>query len=245
LPLPRVKGMELRVSEIFRSVQGEGPSTGAQAIFLRLAVCNLRCVWCDTRYSWDFDRFAYEEEVSHMTVRAAAAAMLGRAAEAADPLLGAHRLIVTGGEPLLQQAGLIALFSELSKNAIIEVETNGTIEPRAELRVRVAQWNVSPKLSNSGDTLRQRVRKGALIALRDTGRAWLKLVVKSAADFDEAEALVAATAWPAARVLLMPEAASRVELATRGPAVSLAARTRGYGYSTRLQIERWDGRRGL
>ena len=43
----------MRVSETFRSLQGEGPSAGAPATFVRLQGCNVGCRWCDTRYTWD------------------------------------------------------------------------------------------------------------------------------------------------------------------------------------------------
>src|SRR5690606_10255253 len=54
---------ELLVSEIFRSVQGEGRHVGVPSVFLRLARCNLSCRWCDTPYTWDFERFDFEREV--------------------------------------------------------------------------------------------------------------------------------------------------------------------------------------
>ena len=42
--------------EIFASLQGEGPSQGKPCAFVRLSRCNLACVWCDTAYTWHFDR---------------------------------------------------------------------------------------------------------------------------------------------------------------------------------------------
>src|SRR5262249_11150304 len=53
----------LRVSEIFESFQGEGASAGLPAVFVRLANCNLRCTWCDTRYTWDWAAYDYDSEV--------------------------------------------------------------------------------------------------------------------------------------------------------------------------------------
>jgi len=43
--------------EIFLSIQGEGVNSGVIAVFLRLAFCNLRGSWCDTKYSWDWQHY--------------------------------------------------------------------------------------------------------------------------------------------------------------------------------------------
>ena len=44
----------LKVNEIFKSIQGEGKSAGLPVIFLRLAMCNLHCIWCDTPHTWNW-----------------------------------------------------------------------------------------------------------------------------------------------------------------------------------------------
>jgi 7-carboxy-7-deazaguanine synthase len=223
-----------KLSEIFESLQGEGKSAGQPAVFLRLSLCNLRCTWCDTKYTWDFERFRYEDEV-HPTPIADVARRVRSAS--------ARRLIITGGEPLLQEQKLVELLPELS-DFFIEIETNGTRTPGPELLARVDQWNVSPKLSNSGEPRERAVHPEALVALRDTSRAWLKLVVASEADFAEADALIQELAWPRDRILLMPEASNRSELQTRSPLVAAAALRRGVGFSPRLHVQLWDGRRG-
>ena len=225
----------LKVSEVFESIQGEGASAGEPAVFLRLATCNLHCSWCDTKYTWDFNNHAYEAEVTTRLVDD-----VGRQIQAA----AARRLVVTGGEPLLQQAGLAQLLHQLSTDHFVEVETNGTLEPKPELARRVDQWNVSPKLSGSGNRPGLRIRPRALAALAATGRAWLKLVVADEGDVLEAEQLIGELAWPKARVLFMPQARTRRELVLRAPFVENAARARGVGVSPRLHVERWDGRRG-
>jgi hypothetical protein len=117
--------------------------------------------------------------------------------------------------------------------------------PQPVLAERIDQWNVSPKLSNAGDPEALRIRPAALAALLATERAYLKLVVGSAADLAEAEALIAGTGWPKERVMLMPEAANRAELAARSGFVKEAALTRGLRFSPRLHVERWDGARGV
>lgn len=225
----------LKVSEIFESLQGEGASSGAPCIFVRLAQCNLHCIWCDTKYTWDFERYRYEDEVHEQSV-----------AEVAQRVNAApsRRLVLTGGEPLLQQRALKEFFARLAPDIVVEVETNGTIVPEPEALNRVNQWNVSPKLANAGDPEHFRIRPEALSALRDSGRAHLKLVVSGAQDFAEAEALVARFAWPSPLVSLMPEAADREQLRARSLVVAEAARARGYRFSSRLHLELWGGRRG-
>jgi len=226
----------LKVSEIFASIQGEGASAGEPALFLRLATCNLHCTWCDTKYTWDFNNYRYEDEVRTRSV----ADVLAEVARA-EP----RRLVVTGGEPLLQQRGLAELLPSLAPDYVVEVETNGTLEPAPELVRRVDQWNVSPKLSKSGNRAGLRLRAHVLRAFVATKRAWLKLVVADEADVAEAQALIDDLAWPKERALLMPQASTREELSARMPFVSAASLARGLGVSPRLHVERWGGRRGV
>src|SRR5512134_3500161 len=111
--------MDLKLSELFSSIQGEGPSAGRPSVFLRLAQCNLHCVWCDTKYTWDFRTYRYEDEVRIESVASVTARILEHAPE---------RLVVTGGEPLLQGDALAELFVALDERRYfaIEIETNGT-----------------------------------------------------------------------------------------------------------------------
>src|SRR5690606_7841786 len=170
-----------KVSEIFQSVQGEGPSAGLPCIFVRLATCNLRCTWCDTRYSWDFAEYDYAEEVTHWSL----GALRDRVVESRET-----RLVLTGGEPLIQQDLRTRLCAELPAELRIEIETNGTLVPNDSLCERVDQWNVSPKLANSGEPRQRRFRAAALGRFLATGRAWLKLVVAGETDSVEAAELV-------------------------------------------------------
>jgi 7-carboxy-7-deazaguanine synthase len=224
----------VRLSEIFRSVQGEGPQAGRPCTFLRLAICNLRCSYCDTKYTWDFSRYSYEAEVRELTLEALLAELL------AEPL--AH-LVLTGGEPLLQGQALLALLQRLPKEVFVEVETNGTLPPTAGLLARVSQWNVSPKLENSHEPEHRRLKREVLAQFADLGNAWLKLVVGGEEDAKEASELALSLGWPPSRVLLMPEASSRKELAARSSAVAQLAARRGFGFSSRLHLTLFDGAR--
>jgi len=226
----------LRISEVFESIQGEGASAGARCVFLRLATCNLRCSFCDTKYTWDWDAYRYEDEVRHAEVGAIAAELEGR---------GDRRLVVTGGEPLLQQRALLPLFDALGDAWFVEIETNGTLSPSAEMLTRVNQWNVSPKLGNSGEPEARRLLPSPLHALRDTGRAWLKWVVASEEDAADAAAWTRRLEWPEARVLFMPLGATRAELGGNKARVAELASRHGFGVSPRLHVDEWDGRRGV
>ena len=226
----------LKVSEIFDSLQGEGPSAGLPATFLRLALCNLRCAFCDTSYTWDFTRHRYDDEVRELAIESVAERV--RAARG-------ERLIITGGEPLVQAKSLVLLLGLLPESLVIEVETNGTLAPGPELLARVNQWNVSPKLENSGEAESDRIRESALLSLRDSGRAFLKLVVAGRAECDEAEALVTRLGWPRDRVLLMPLGSTRAELSQSSALISAEALARRLPYSPRLHVELWGGRRGV
>ncbi len=226
---------QLKVSEIFESLQGEGPHAGSPCVFLRLAVCNLRCTWCDTKYTWDFKQHRYEDEVKEQTVVEVAKVLTD---------LAPRHLVITGGEPLLQMAALEELLGLLDPAVFVEVETNGTLAPSAFLAERVQHWNVSPKLANSGESAARRLRSEPLAAFSALKGAWLKLVLLGAADWDEAAALLAATAWPRERALIMPVATTSAELSQRAPSVAALAVQHQLRFSTRLQLLLWDGARG-
>ncbi len=225
----------VRLSEIFDSLQGEGVNTGQPCRFVRLAICNLRCGYCDTKYTWDFEHFDYDREVREIAVEALAAELDGAPA---------GHVVITGGEPLLQQRALARVLELASPRLFIEIETNGTRVPSDALLARINQWNVSPKLSNAGDPEAQRIRPEALLALRESGRAYLKLVVASSADRDEAEALRERFGFERSRTLLMPQAVSREELETRSGDVAAWSQALGVRFSSRLHLALWGGRRG-
>src|SRR5687768_16310689 len=93
--------------EIFASLQGEGPSAGRRSVFVRLSRCNLACSWCDTAYTWRFtgpDAFERKAEQATLTESDTASRILA---------LGGNRLVVTGGEPLLQAPALTKLLALL------------------------------------------------------------------------------------------------------------------------------------
>ncbi len=99
------------ITEIFASISGEGTRQGAPAVFVRCAGCNLRCAWCDTEYSF--------EKGTAMDA-AAVLAEVGR--------FGIPFVVITGGEPLLQEDELIPLLKDLCAGGYdIEIETNGTL----------------------------------------------------------------------------------------------------------------------
>jgi organic radical activating enzyme len=120
----------LLVTSIFHTLQGEGPYAGMPAVFIRLAYCQLACAFCDTYFdSGDW------YEVEPLLDAAAGAVMPGASA---PPLL-----VITGGEPTLQAAGLRALVERaLGGYAHIQIESNGLIPAELPAYVTVV---VSPK----------------------------------------------------------------------------------------------------
>jgi organic radical activating enzyme len=225
----------LRLSEVFDSLQGEGVNIGKPCRFLRLAICNLHCHYCDTKYTWDFEHYDFEREVRTVPIADVAQQL-------ADVPSG--HVVITGGEPLLQQRALASLLERISPELFLEVETNGTRVPSRALLARVDQWNVSPKLASAGDAEALRIRPDALRALHGSGRAYLKIVVKTERDRDEAEALRQTFGFERSRTLLMPEAATREELDLRSPQVAAFAQSLSLRFSGRLHLALWGGRRG-
>lgn len=232
--LERPQRGELLVSEIFGpTIQGEGPSAGAPAAFLRVGMCNLSCTWCDTKYTWDAGSFDLRQELTTMS-----AAQVAKAIDQID----APMLVLTGGEPAIQSAGCSAVLDQLKEPKRIEVETSGTIL-LGSLEPRVDQIVVSPKLRHSGIPEHARLRWPVLERLAAAGSVF-KFVSISPRDLDEVDAIARRLDLAPDRVWIMPEATSPDVLQKRLSELVGDATRRGWSVSSRLHIAIWGDQRG-
>lgn len=114
-----VKNDKLCVSEIFESIDGEGYHAGKPTVFFRTIGCNLRCSWCDSKYTFEEDKSS-----KWMTVEEALSEI---------DKFGEIHVTITGGEPLLEEnKKWMTEFIQrlLRNNYVVDVETNGAIDYR-------------------------------------------------------------------------------------------------------------------
>lgn len=214
--------------------QGEGPSCGHPALFIRLSRCNLTCARCDTKYTWDWARFDPRKESTKQTVADLVAWVVPSPVEL---------VVITGGEPLLQQRKLAPLVEGLlAAGKRVEFETNGTIAPDPELLLDGVRFNVSPKLQSFGVEETKSIVPAALEAFVATGSAVFKFVASSISDLDRIAELAAAHRL--APVWVMPEGttAEAIVAATRVLADAVAARN--WHFTTRLHVLAFADARG-
>lgn len=168
---------KLRVSEIYPSIQCEGPRVGQPTVFLRFAGCNLKCPgWpCDTQYA--IDPKIYRKDAHLLTVDE----VVTKTAYAAQSV-GATNVCLTGGEPFLQNSEVLreVAFQLNNRSLALEAFTNGHLVPDWTYRELVAVV-LDYKLPGSGE-------KPFDISLlsRSLHRPTLKFTIKDRADFDEA-----------------------------------------------------------
>lgn len=230
--------------EIFASLQGEGPSMGVPVAFVRLSRCNLACVWCDTAYTWRFegdnrphrDGLAYDRKANQVTLSPEETA-------ARIAALGQRRLVITGGEPLLQAPALAEMLAHLPDIAV-EIETNGTVAPPARLDIRVDQYNVSPKLAHSGNPAELALIPERLDAWATEPRAFLKFVIASPEDVEEVLALHRRYRFRPERVFLMAEGTDSATLRARQAWLSELCLKHGFRMSDRMHIHLYGDTRG-
>lgn len=247
--------MSLPVSETFFSIQGEGKTVGIPSVFLRLKGCNLTCggkdtvktkaldsgaTWrCDTIEVWlkgtsytNSDLLKFFEDNGYLY----------------QFKKGAH-LVVTGGEPLLHQEGLVeflSLLKQLIPSLFIECETNATITPTKSFSLLIDQFNVSPKLANSGMDLEKRCISSTMKSFVNLPQSIFKFVVSNEADVDEAlNTYIKPFSIPNDMVYLMPGASTRSELNHKSILISSLALQNNFRFSTRLQLAIWDQATGV
>ncbi|HNS00379.1 MAG TPA: radical SAM protein [Planctomycetota bacterium] len=157
----------LRVSEVFRSIQGETSRAGRPCVFIRLAGCNLNCRWCDTRYARE----------------GGDAWTLADLLDAVDG--GPQGVCVTGGEPLLQEETPALVRALLDRGRSVAVETNGSL-PIEAIDARASRA-LDLKAPSSGETEKMLWSNLDLLTPRDE----VKIVIADRSDYTWAAALLA------------------------------------------------------
>ena len=227
--------------EIFASLQGEGPSAGRPSVFVRLSNCNLACVWCDTAYTWRFTGpGGFERKANQVVLSEADTAGRILALSGAGRI---GRLVITGGEPLLQSPALAKLLALLPAMHV-EIETNGTVAPPPALDALIHQYNVSPKLAHSGNPAAKALIPERLTAFAADPRAFFKFVIATPGDVAEVLALAATYAIPRERLFVMPEGTDSATLRTRARWLADICTREGLRLSDRLHIHLYGDTRG-
>jgi 7-carboxy-7-deazaguanine synthase len=240
------------VNEIFHSIQGEGLLAGTPSVFIRLAGCPLRCVWCDTKYAWDANE---GEELPIPEI-------INRIVH-----WPCRFVVITGGEPMVnpQLPDLAKALKERNKH--ITIETAG-IKFVAGLACDL--MSVSPKLSNSvqageapsasspanglpGQATHAHRQVSLteiqyLSSLKQLIRRYpyqLKFVVDSPDDLPEIQQAIEQIGGVSAeKVMLMPQAKKSEELIAKSPMVAQMCKETGYVFCQRLHILLYDGAKG-
>lgn len=228
---------DLLVTETFGpTLQGEGPSCGQRAVFIRLSRCNLACGWCDEPQTWDRKRF----DLAAHTIRRSPVSLAGWALSQNTELV-----VITGGEPLMQQHKLVSLVDTLLRaGRRIEFETNGTIAPLPDLVSDRVQFNVSPKLASTGVPEARRIVPGALRALAHTNSLYKFVITASHRDSDLAEVEALTHSYGLQPVWLMPEGTTREVVSAGLRALAEPALLRGWNLTPRLHVELWENANG-
>ena len=161
------------ITEIFKSIQGEGTRAGLPCIFVRLTGCNLRCTWCDTVYAFHGGKRMSVDEVS-----ARIDELSGRTAEAAGADAAVPLVEITGGEPLLQEEVYPLAEGLLAAGYTVMVETSGERHvgklPKEVIKI------VDVKCPDSGEADTFEMRNLAAIGREDE----IKFVISTRRDYE-------------------------------------------------------------
>ena len=229
------------ISEIFYSIQGEGLLTGTPSVFVRIAGCPLRCVWCDTSYAWT------KEEAEMVTQQ-----------EIVDKVASFNcgHVVVTGGEPLACEciSSLLEALKAISEHLTVETSALEYVSIPCDL------VSISPKLSNSYPQDIENVQEYhekainyAVIAKYIRQYPYqLKFVVACEEDMGEVVEALEQIAQLSEigvkglkkKTMLMPKAAGRQQYRELAPKIAEICLNHNYLFSPRLQLEFWGNTKG-
>lgn len=211
------------------TVLAQGTAAGTRCSLIRLGGCNLSCRWCDTPFVWDSTRYDLALQLASWPAAEVAAAALSCA-----PSL----VVLTGGEPLLQQraTGWQVLLDSLGA-VEVGLETNGTIAPSEATLDGVSWVTVSPKLAHSGDPSWDRVKGEVLVRwgqLALTHRIEFVFVVQDHTDIAAIGQLAGVHGLPHHRIWVSPEGTTPATVINRLHLVAEEAVAAGFNVAPRI-----------
>ncbi len=204
----------------------------------------------NTPYTWAFTEAMAERHDEGKVYDREAEQVRLDVGEAIDTINGykIKRLVITGGEPMLQQKGITQLVKGLkaeTEDYWVEVETNGTIAPTEEMAETIDQFNVSLKLENSGNSTEKRRKDKAIEAFARNPKADFKFVAGGTEDIPEILEIVGDYEIPPNRVYLMPEGRTPEEVEEHQRELIEVAKELNFNVTTRLHVIVWGAKRGV
>ena len=230
----------MKISELFFSIQGEGELTGIPSVFVRTSGCNLRCRWCDTKYS------SWTPEGENVDIE-----------ELVEKVCSypARHVVITGGEPMIAKD--IKEFVDLLKQSgkHITIETAGTIAPNG---IQCDLASISPKLSDSTPEKSEiseewierhdstRIDHDILNEWIDSYEFQLKFVVSRREEINEVKCIIdkiESDILPE-KVLLMPEGTDSETIHSRYDMLVDLCKENGFRMCNRLHLDLFGNTRG-
>ncbi len=230
----------MKISELFFSIQGEGELTGIPSVFVRTSGCNLRCRWCDTKYS------SWTPEGENVDIE-----------ELVEKVCSypARHVVITGGEPMIAKD--IKEFVDFLKQSgkHITIETAGTIAPNG---IQCDLASISPKLSDSTPEKSEiseewierhdstRIDYNILNEWIDSYEFQLKFVVSRREEINEVKCIIdkiESDILPE-KVLLMPEGTDSETIHSRYDMLVDLCKENGFRMCNRLHLDLFGNTRG-
>ncbi len=159
--------MKIKINEMFISIQGESSWTGFPFFFVRTSGCNLRCNYCDTKYAYEKGEFFAIEEIIKKIEDS-----------------GLNKILITGGEPLIQKNVYILMDKLVKKGYDVLIETNGSIliDKINESVIKIIDF----KTPSSGESKKNNFKNVNFLTEKDE----VKFVIGNTEDFNWALSII-------------------------------------------------------
>lgn len=227
------------------TIQGEGPYAGHRAAIITLGGCNLTCRACDSPHTWDGSRYDLASYAPMVGVDAVIDQIVDMGRLPVDRI---RLVVLTGGEPLLQQTGpaLPELVGRLTlRGCAVQVETNGTIRPINVMGgdgKHKINYVVSPKLGGglATNTQSQRINPEAIRWFAEhPSQSVFKIVCRVHEDLTRALLFANTHHIERHRIWIMGEGVTSREHQTRNRTLADHALTLGFNLSPRMHLALW------